>query len=127
MRIIEDKVTLYPPHAICKADVRTILASVPEICVEGVETVRLSAAMQHPRIASYNRFNHTLTITSRGRTKEQTLRRLLTELAAHGLGVQFLRGHRLRERDASRLRRVVSPLVGELLPQLSQKKVWLDG
>jgi len=126
MKIIEDKVTVYPPHAICKADVRTIFKSVPAPWAEGIEIIRLSAAMQHPRIAYYNPYNRTLTIACRGRTRERTLREVLIELAVHALGVQLIWGHRLQGRDAPRLRRVVAPLVTELLPRISRKKVWLD-
>ena len=126
MKIIEDKATIYPPHAICKADVPTIFTGVPDSWTEGIQTVRLSAAMQHPRVAYFNPFDGSFTITSRGQTKEQTLRRILTELAAHGLGIQFGLGHRLQKRDVSRIRRVVAPLMKEILPLLSQKKVWLD-
>jgi hypothetical protein len=126
MKIIEDKVAVDPPHAICKADVRLILAAVPEIWIEGITTVRLSAALKQSQNTNQNRFSKTFTIASRGSTKEQTLRRFLTDLAARGLGVQFLLWHRLQEGDASRLRRVVTPLVDRLLLQLSPKKVRLD-
>jgi hypothetical protein len=126
MKVIEDKVTVYPPHAICRADVRVILSAPPREWVADVDTVRLSAADPHPRVAFYSRFERTLTIKSRGRTKEDTLHHIFTELAAHGLGVQFQRWHRLQARDVSRLERIVAPLVEQVLPLLSRKKVWLD-
>jgi hypothetical protein len=126
MKVIEDKVTVYPPHAICRADVRTILSSVPDAWVENIETVRLSAAQKFMHVAIYNEFDNTLTIASRGLAKEQALERILIELAANGLGMEFVWGHRVQGRDASRLRRIVAPLVEEILPQLSKKKVWLD-
>jgi hypothetical protein len=126
MKVIEDRVTVYPPHAICRADVRAILSAPPPEWVADIETVRLSAAHPYPHVAVYNRFDYTLTITSRGHTKEHTLDQIFTELAAHGLGILFRAGHRLPARDVSRVQRVVLPLVEQALPLLSRKKVWLD-
>ena len=48
------------------------------------------------------------------------------ELAGHALGVVFRTYRRLQKRDESRVGRAVAPLVEEILPQLSQKKVWLN-
>ena len=126
MKVIEDKVTVYPPHAICRADVRAILSAPPPEWVAEIEIVRLSAANSHPHVAFYSRFNHTLTIKSRGRTKEDTLRHIYTELAVHGLDLQFRRWHRLQACDVSRVERIIVPFVEQLLPLLSRKKVWLD-
>ncbi|MBE0539782.1 MAG: hypothetical protein IH623_00130 [Verrucomicrobia bacterium] len=127
MKVIEDKVTLYPPHAICKVDVPVILSSLPPAWTEGIETVRLCSSQQWPlHRAFYSRFDHTLTICSRGLTKQQTIQATLTELAAHGLGLKFQRWHHLPQREAARVRRVIAPLVEEIVPQLSRKKVWLD-
>jgi hypothetical protein len=126
MKVIEDKLAVYPPHAICRADVRTILSTPPPEWVADIKIVRLSAALPHPEIAFYSRFDQTLTIKSRGYTKAQTLRHIFTELAALGLGIPFRRGHRLQARDIPRVGRIVAPLVEQVLPLLSQKKVWLD-
>jgi len=127
MKVIEDKVTGYPPHAICKADIRVILSPLPLAWTEGIKTVRLCASQQWPlHRAFYSRFDRTLTICSRGLTKEQTIQATLKELAAHGLGLKFQRWHRLPQRDLARVRGVIAPLVEEIVPQLSQKKVWLD-
>lgn len=126
MKIIEDKVTVYPPHSICRADVRVILSAAPPEWVAEIETVRLSAAQQYPDVAVYSRFHRTFTITSRGYTKEHTLHQIFTELAAHALEISFRRGHSLQTRDLARVERIVTPLVERVLPLLSQKKVWLD-
>jgi hypothetical protein len=127
MKVIEDKVTVYPPHAICKADIRIILSSLPPVWSDDIETVKLCASQKWPlHRAFYNNTEHTLKISSRGLTKEQTIQAILTELAGHGLGLKFARGHRLQERDAARIRQVIAPLIEEIMPQLSQKKVWLD-
>jgi hypothetical protein len=126
MKVIEDKVTVYPPHAICRADVRAILSAPPAEWIADIETVRLSAADSHPSVAFYSNFDHMLTIKSRGCTKEHTLHCIYTELAAHGLGLQFRRWRKLQARDVSRVERIVAPLVEQVLPMLSQKKVWLD-
>lgn len=126
VKTIEDKVTVYPPHSICRADVRVILSALPPEWVAEIETVRLSAAQQYPHVAVYSRFDHTFTITSRGHTKERTLHHVFTELAAHALGISFRRGHRLQARDVARVERIVAPLVERVLPLLSQKKIWLD-
>ena len=126
MKIIEDKVTVYPPHAIGRADVRAILCAPLSEWVADIETVRLSAADSHPIVASYSRFDHTLTIKSRGCTKEHTLHCIYTELETNGLGLRFRPGHQLQARDVSRVERIVAPLVEQVLPLLSRKKVWLD-
>lgn len=127
MKVIQDKLAVYPPHAICKADIPVILSSLPPAWTEGIETVRLCAAQKWPlHRAFYSHFDRTLTICSRGLTKEQTIQATLTELAAHGLELTFQRWHRLPQRDAARVRRVIAPLVEKIVPQLSQTKVWLD-
>ena len=53
MKVIEDKLAVYPPHAICRADVRTILSTPPPEWVADIKIVRLSAALPHPEIAFY--------------------------------------------------------------------------
>jgi hypothetical protein len=128
MKVIEDKVTVYPPHAICKSDVPIIFSALPADWTAGIQSVRLSS--EHGKnptvIAFFHPPNRTLRIKSRGFSKERVLRALLTELAGHALGVVFRTYRRLQKRDESRVGRVVAPLVEEILPQLSRKKVWLD-
>lgn len=127
MNVIEDRVSVYPPHAICKADIPVIFASLPPEWTDGIETVRLCSSQQWPLYrALFRRFNRSLTICSRGLTKENTIRAILTELAVHGLGIKFQRGHYLSQRDEARVQRVIAPLVELIVPQLSRKKVWLD-
>ncbi len=126
MKIIEDKVTVYPPHAICRADVRLIFSSVPSAWTEDIETVRLSAARSAPHTAYFRRYYRTFTIFSRGHTKEHTLHQVLMELAAVGFGVKFASWHRMQAKDVATLQKAVTPFLDELLPKLSQKKIWLD-
>jgi hypothetical protein len=128
MKVIEDKVTVYPPHAICKADIPIILSALPPEWTAGIRSVRLSSSHgENPTvIAFFFPPDGTLMIKSRGFSKEKVLRALITELAGHALGVVFRTYRRLQKRDESRVGRVVAPLVEEILPQLSQKKVWLD-
>jgi len=127
VKIIEDKVTVYPPHAICKADVPEIFSSLPAEWAEGIETVRLCAAQKYTQAkVHYSEWDQTLTITSRGLSKEQTLRAILTELAGKAFGVKLARFRKIQERDAARVRRAIAPLVEDILPRLSRKKVWLD-
>ena len=86
MKVIEDKVTVYPPHSICKADIAVILSLPPPVWIEGIKTVRLCASQRWPlRCAFCSSFDHTLTIYSHGLTKEQTIQATLTEWAARGL------------------------------------------
>ena len=54
------------------------------------------------------------------------LRAVLTELAAKAFGLKFARWRRIQERDAARVKRAISPLMEDILPRLSRKKVWLD-
>ena len=37
MKVIEDKVTVYPAHAICKADVPVILSALPAEWTAGIQ------------------------------------------------------------------------------------------
>ena len=126
MRVIEDKVTVDPQHAICKADIALIWSSIPAAWTDGIETVRLCSAQQWPlRHAFCSDFNHMLTICSRGLTQDRTIQAILTELAARGLGLKFQRSHRLSERDAARVQRIIAPLVEEIVPQLSlRRRLW---
>ena len=128
MKVIEDKVTVYPPHSVCKADIPLILSSLPAEWTAGIQTVRLSSSHgENPTvIAFFHPPRGSLLIKSRGFTKERVLRALLTELAGHAVGVVFRTYRRLQKRDESRIERLIAPLAEEILPQLSQKKVWLD-
>jgi hypothetical protein len=124
MRVIEDKVTVDPHHAMSKGDIPVIWWSIPSEWTNGIETVRLCSAQQWPlRRAFYSEFNQMLTICSRGLTQDQTIRAMLTELAARGLGLKFQRWHRLPEQDAARVERIIAPLVELIVPQLSRKRV----
>lgn len=125
MKIIMDKVTVYPPHAFCRSDVRLILSSVPAKWSELVAVVRLSAS-QESHVARYNRFDKLFTIASRGWPKEDALRLVLGELAAHALGFKQRMFGRMPARYQSQVEHMVAPLVEDLLPKLSQKKIWLD-
>jgi hypothetical protein len=128
MKIIEDKVTVYPPHSICKADIPVILSVLPTEWTTGIQTVRLSAALkENPTIvASFHPSDGSLLVKSRGLSKDRVLRGILTELAGIALGVKFLGHRRLQKRDESRVQAAVEPLVDQILPQLSKKKIWLD-
>ena len=125
MKVIEDKVTVYPPHAICKADIPIILSALPAEWTAGIRSVRLSSSHgENPTvIAFFFPPDGTLMIKSRGISKEKVLRALLTELAGHALGVAFRTYRRLQKRDESRVERVVAPLVEEILPQLAEKSM----
>lgn len=128
VKVIEDKVTVYPPHALCRADIPVILTALPPEWTVGIRTVRLSAALdENPLvIAFFHPPDGSLLVKSRGIGKERALCAVLTELAGHALGLGFRNHRRLQHKDESRVRRLITPLVEEVLPQLSRKKVWLD-
>ena len=128
MKVIEDKVTVYPPHSLCKADIPVILSSLPVEWTADIQTVRLSSSHgENPTIiAFFHPPAGSLMIKSRGFAKEQVLRALLTELAGHALGIEFRSYRQLQKRDEARVKRLIAPLVEEILPQLSQKKIWLN-
>jgi hypothetical protein len=65
----------------------------------------------------------TLTIASRGHTKESALHRVLAELAAHALGFKRRTFQHLQARYQAQVESLVAPLLAELLPQLSRKIV----
>jgi len=128
MKVTVDKVTVYPPHALCKADIPVILSLLPGEWTAGIRTVRLSSSHgENPTvIAFFHPPDGSLLIKSRGFTKKNVLRALVTELAGHAIGIAFLENRRLQNRDRSRIERLVTPLVEEILPKLSRKKVWLE-
>ena len=52
MKVIEDKVTVYPPHGLCKTDVPLIISALPAEWTADIRTVRLSSALnENPRLA----------------------------------------------------------------------------
>ena len=126
MKIIVDKVIEYPRHAISPADVRLILSSVPVAWAANVKVVRLSSSRSAASVALYSRSVETLTIASRGRSKESTLHRVLEELAAHALGFKQRTFQHLQARYESKVASAVAPLMDELLPLLSQKRILRD-
>jgi hypothetical protein len=123
MKIIVDKLDEYPGHAISRADVRLILASVPVAWSENVKVVRLSSSRSAASVALYAHSVETLTIASRGRARESALRCVLAELAAHALGFKHRTFQHLQARYQARVESLVAPLMAELLPQLSRKIV----
>jgi hypothetical protein len=124
MKVIEDKVTACPPHAIRKADVPIILSALPAEWTAGIRSVRLSSSHgENPTvIAFFFPPDGTLMIKSRGFSTERVLRALLTELAGHALGVVFRTYRRLQKRDESRIERVVAPLMDQIMPVIAPIK-----
>ena len=125
MKIILEKVTVYPPHAIGRADVRLILSSLPAAWTENIRLVRLSAS-RSSHVALFFRHGGKLSISSRGFSKKQTLELILMELAARARGFKSRTFQNLPECYESEIRNLVTPLVEELLPKLLQEKIWLD-
>ena len=123
MKIIVDKIAEYPRHAITRADIHLILSSVPSAWTEHIKIVRLSASRSATAMALYARSVETLTIASRGYTKADTLRFVLAELAAWALGFKQRTFQHLPARYASRVDGLIAPLVREILPQISQKRL----
>ena len=123
MKIIADKIDEYPKHAISRADVRLIFSSVPADWSERVKVVRLSSSRSATSVALYahSSSGDTLTIASRGRTKESVVHSLLAELAAHALGFKHRTFQHLQARYQAQVESLVAPLMAELLPQLSRK------
>jgi len=121
MKILADKIDEYPRHALSRADVRLILTSVPPAWSEHVKVVRLSASRSAASVALYTHSGETLTIASRGCTKERALYAVLAELAAHALGFKRRTFQHLQSRYQHQVESLVTPLMAELSPQLSRK------
>ena len=119
MKIIVDKIDELPRHALSRADIQLILSSVPPTWKENVKVVRLSASRSAASVALYA--PETLTIASRGHTKESTLHCVLAELAAHALGFKRRTFQHLQARYESQVEALVVPLMNHLLPQLSKR------
>ncbi len=127
VKIIADKIDKHPQHALSCADVCRIFSTVPPAWREGVKTVRLSASRSSASIALYSWPTETLTVASRGCSKEQTLHAVLAELAAHTLGFKHRTFQHLQSRYQAQVERLVSPLMDELLPQLLGKSPLVSG
>lgn len=123
MKIIVDKIDEDPGHAISRADIKIILSSVPPAWMENVKVVRLSASRSAASVALYARSGETLTIASRGFTKKTTLHRVLAELASHSLGFKHRTFQHLQARYEPKVEALIAPLMNDLLPQLSEKKI----
>lgn len=121
MKIVADKIDEYPGHALSRADIRLIFTSVPLAWREHVKVVRLSSSRSSASVALYAYSVATLTVASRGCTKESALHSLLAELASHALGFKHRTFQHLQSRYQSQVERLVAPLMVELLPQLSRK------
>jgi hypothetical protein len=121
MKIIEDKVTVYPPHALCRKDIQLILTVVPPSWTKPLRAVRLSAMLQCADVAHFNNRTRTLNIISRGHTKEHVISETLLELASIAQG-----GSTGKVRDEARIKSIVSPLAEQIMPKLSVKKIWLE-
>ena len=125
MKIIVDRIDEHPGHAISRADVRVVLSSVPAEWSEHLKVVRLSSSRSAASMALYAHVSSgdTLTIASRGHTKEKALRCMLAEMAAHALGFKHRTFQHLQARYQTQVESLVAPLMAELLPQLSRKTV----
>jgi hypothetical protein len=121
MKIVADKIDDHLKHALTRADVRLILSSVPPAWSEHVKVVRLSASRSAASLALYAHSVETLTIASRGFTKERAVNSVLSELAAHALGFKRRTFQHLQSRYQHQVESLVTPLMAEILPQLSRK------
>jgi hypothetical protein len=121
MKIIMDKIDEDPRHAISKADIRLILSSLPPAWTEQIKVVRLSSSRSAASVALFAYSVETLTIASRGHTKESTLHSVLVELAAHALGFKHRTFQHLQSRYRAKVESLVVPLMDVLLPQLSHR------
>jgi len=125
MKIIADKIDAYPKHALTRADVRMILSSVPPTWAEHVKVVHLSASRSAASLVLYAHADETLTVASRGYTKERAVHSVLSELAAHALGFKRRTFQHLQSRYQSQVESLVAPLMAEILPQLTRKTTWV--
>jgi len=122
MKIHADKTEGQPPHALSVRAVRCILAGVPASWIEGMAGVRLANSLDGAPEAWFNRYDRTLTIRSRGCTPKKALEAILFELAAVDAGYAKRRWHQISARESSRVRKVIAPLVEELLPVVTPPK-----
>jgi len=117
MKVISDKIDAAPFHAISRGDVRLIFSAVPPSWSELVGTVRLSGSLKSWP-ALYNATDKIFTIASRGRTKEETVRLVIAELASHALGFRRRTFQHLQARYKSQVDALIEPILAELLPKL---------
>jgi hypothetical protein len=116
MKIRADKIQGDPSHALQVMDVARVLAAVPADWTKEISSVRLTNSQDQQSYAFFSANDGCLTIFSRGSTQEQALRAILTELAAHVIGVNKPFGRRLSNRESQRVHKLIQPHMDELLP-----------
>ena len=124
MKIHADKIDSAPPHALSIRDVRLILTAVPPEWIAGIEEVHLTNSCKNPcdlppPWAFFSRYDHSLTISSRGASLSDALSAVFRELAGGALGRNNRGRHRRSKAENHRLQQLVQPYVDELLPALA--------
>ncbi len=113
MQIIVDKINAPPVHALTRADVKALLAVVPEEWLRHVQTVHLSANLRDgsrfDRPVIYNAYSRRLNVCSRYLAPDQARREILRELAVLGLKIKPSYGHKLSQQQLKEIDEVIAP------------------
>jgi hypothetical protein len=122
MKIHADKIESSTTHALSVHQVSSILKTVPSEWIDGLSEVRLTNALESAPRAFFNRYDKTLTLHCRGCAPKKALELVLYELAAVYHGYDKRHWHRLSTAEKSNIKKVIQPLMDELLPVITQEK-----
>lgn len=109
-----------PPHALTRAEVKALLALVPEDWKRYLQTVHLKATLpansRFERPVIYAGYYNRLNVCCRGLSKAEAEREILRELARRALK---LRDHTLSAADLKRVDNEIAPLLALLTEEAS--------
>ena len=115
VKIHVDKIEGGPPHVLNRRDVRLIIETVPGDWTKEIKEIRISNSLEWNSHTFFSRYDGSLTIYSRNRTKERVLNAVLSELAAISIGLD--RGVRYRPKAVrDRLSKMTAAYKQKLLP-----------
>ena len=117
MKILIDKVSAKPLHGISEAELQKVIEALPPEWIAEISTIRLSNSIDPVKETYYSRYKHLLTVYSRGRKRQNIIRAIFKELAAHSLGFRNISDVRAR-----RINHIIDPPVEKLLATFPRPK-----
>ena len=122
MKIYADKIVGSAQHALSISEVKRILKAIPAEWLDGLSETHLSNSSESGPRAFFNKHDKTFTIHSCGSTPSETLKIILSELAAVHLGYTTRHWHRLSKTEKSRIEKITQPFLDELLHIVTSKQ-----
>jgi len=118
MRIRADKTQPDSPHALSTSVVRRILESVPPEWVEDIRSVRLTNSHAHHCYAFLSRHEGSLTVFCQKSSCKEAILAVLSELAAHSMGINRNFGVAQSKAESRRILSLVQPYLEQILASI---------